>query len=193
MSIRCATLILGVVFPCCIFAPSASAQEIPVVVGATVRLYTGDTSPVEGVVSEVDAGHISLRRASGQGYVSVPAEDVQRVEVGQETRSGAVGGMFLGGVIGYVVGLSVSSPDRWETRCGPFFNATVCSDHKVSGRDATIGAGLLGAALGAVVGHVIYNRKWVEIWEDPSPSVAVRPWLERGAGVRVSLPLAFDR
>lgn len=40
-----------------------------------------------------------------------------------------------------------------------------------------------------LAGHVIDNRKWVEAWEaESSPSIAIRRWLEHGAGVRVSLP-----
>jgi hypothetical protein len=196
MSIRCANLLLDLVLAFSVFAPSASSQGFQVVKGATVRLYTGDTSPVEGVVSEVDADHISVLLSPREGYARVPAKDVQRVEVGHGTRTGAALGLLAGGGIGTAVGFAIAGPTRGSSGCWLFCSDEQrANDREISQNISTvIVSGIAGAAIGGIVGNVIYNRKWVQVWRDrSSPSVTIRPWLERGAGVRVSLPLSFDR
>lgn len=167
---------------------SAASEVVP---GAWVLVTDLDGTEVQGRVTLVDGGSMTLEGQGGEEHVVTRGEvreiRVRRSRARSFAKGGAVaGGLVMGATSAYVIGQICSG----STDCGPEAGLAV-----VLG----VGVGVLGGALlGALMGAAA--PEWTEAspagWERTPPSVRVHLGLQEAlsadgpsVGVYVSLPL----
>jgi hypothetical protein len=188
---RTAFFLLGVVLG----LPSAvSAQGAPAPrPGTWVRVHARELSGT-GLVVVYDDGDLRLALpASGAGSVAdlrrrplsdtvtIPAQEITRLEIYQGRKSGAGTGALVGGLIGVVggvVGGIATCTDTW-------LDCSAAGGAAVGG----MAVGAAGTLVGSLIGLAIRSDRWTEV----TPPAAVRPTVVglRGGGLGVGASLTW--
>jgi hypothetical protein len=162
-------------------ASAQEADEIPVVVGSTVRLEAGSLGrSIRGMVVEMDDR--SLVVAHEGRPVRVRRDDIARLDVS----SGRRGQARKGALIGAVVGAGVFAGVPRDEYCVDYFD----DGEPCPGRAEMIGTGALGGALwGALIGHFVKTERWSPVAADRR-RITVAPSRAKG-GVGLTLSVAW--
>ncbi|HVR70645.1 MAG TPA: hypothetical protein VMT87_07340 [Vicinamibacteria bacterium] len=164
-------------------AEDASAASLLVAEGARVRLLA--PSVVDGLFkgtvlsSDADVLVVEMDR---HVRVRVPRSAITRVEVGEERRRRTWHGLIIGAVVLGALGGTADVPEdcaRLRTQ------GSACFDSR---GDAVAGGILVGAALGAFVGHRMQSETWRPV---PVSAVQVSVGPLPGGGVRATLAVSF--
>jgi hypothetical protein len=157
-------------------APAAVAAQtlqisLPVSVGQKLKITVNDGRIVEGTVSELAPGSITL------GGTRIPANDIQRVQERDSVGDGAGKGALILGLLGALVGIAGDS----------LADSLGGSSSNGSGFLAGTAVGLAaGAAIGA--GFDAAHQKTIYKRRDAGVSVGLRPIVSsagKGVGVQV--------
>ena len=154
----------------------ASGQVLPAP-GSTVRVTTGvEPGLLVGRVTNVEAGGFEMVDEGGTTH-RVDLNEVLRVEI-HEMRRNTWRGAFIGAGAGLIVGLVVSQADDCEGE-----SLGICEAFEAPAEGiATALLTLAGGGVGAIVGHQIVSRRWVD-------APVAQPRGELMFGLRV--PLGF--
>ena len=163
------------------------AQEPGIQTGARVRIATSDGGePMVGWIDATGPGNVRLVRETDHQLVTLHRDEILRIERSRVRRSlgkQIAPGMAAGGVIGLVVGFTLTE----EEHCEP--QSFLCFDfpEKVFGG---MGGALVEMLVGSLVSAVIIPG---ESWEDASmPALTVNA-APGGASVALRIPLGSGR
>ncbi len=170
-------------------------QPLP---GTLVRIVSprfSTSKPVRGTIRSWNEDSVAFEPERDAVVVVLSAKDVSSVEwpvqIGQRTRTGANLGGTIGFAVGLLAGATIGTPCRQGSGPDPLgLNGLdgLCSAGKVlQVAFGGLGGALVGAGLGAVIGHAV---RWTR-WEPADPSggrITVGPLISRrGIGVTMSV------
>jgi hypothetical protein len=168
---------------------TASADNArPPAEGARVRVTASGVAG-EGVVGDlvgIEADRIVVQRIATSELVTIPRDDVIRLEVattrkrkGHGAGIGALIGLGIGAAVGFAVGDDCSAPDAPGLVCMPR-------------EGAAAGLGLAGAGVGALLGLALSPHETV--WQPVDAAglhVSVTPSASPAGGLGLRLSLSF--
>lgn len=168
-------------------ASDLRAQDASVEAGARVRITTSHgTNPMVGWIDAVGPDGVNLVRETDRRVVRLSRDEILRLERSRVRRSlakQAGPGIAVGGVLGFVVGITQTE----EQQCEP--GSLVCFDipEKALGG---IGGTFVGMLVGGLISAIVIPG---ESWEDASmPALAVET-RSSGTGVVLRIPLGSGR
>lgn len=175
---RRATIVIGVLLT---LQSLKLAAQTPgaVMVGQRVRLTT-DSGPWIGTLVRQDSGGLTLQGPglSDSSVVTVSVDRIRRIDVslGRQSNAGkgAAIGFGVGATLGLVAGIACASSDSFLQ----------CTTGDVV--QATLGAGLMGAGVGALIGLASNSEHWEPVSTGSAVRISLTP---RRLGVRVSIPI----
>jgi hypothetical protein len=132
-----------------LLAGPGAAQDVRVVEGEKIRVWTGATTTVHSLAGLTPE---SLVVAGPDGLVEIPRNAIRRVHVRQQRGRGAQAGRdaLILGLIGAAGGAVAGYLDGDDYPC----NWSLCSSASDKAMMVGFGIGVGGAAVGAVVGAV---------------------------------------
>lgn len=161
-------------------------HDAPLRRGARLRLVTMDTvnrstgevqfTRPEGLLESYDGSSVVLRpvgivRESTTilDSIRVPMSGIVRAEtytgVKRYTWPGALGGLVVGSIVGYLVATPGASDSEGSGQCAQtsFLFCPPTKGHSDTQVVRTISLGSAGAVAGAIVGHLIKTEDWTQI------------------------------
>lgn len=145
-------------------AQGALAAQVPPMItpGSRVRVTLARAeAPLIGVVQALRADSLLLELEPGVGETrTIHIPGVARVELSQGVQRRTAKGAAVGAVVGITLGalLGAQSDDECDVE--------VCVDLVSREESIVLGAvivGLLGTAVGAVIGHLSRQERWVRV------------------------------
>ncbi len=181
---------LGVVasLAMCALPPPLAAQQTPLALGQQVRVVSLDDGTIQnGRLVFVVADTVVLQQGQRTLYPAVGSHG--RLEVARHLRSHLVAGALVGAGVGMLVG-QLTWTMRDLVSC-PFYGCGPLSGQVVGHGGRVLLGGLVGLALGALVGAHVYTTAWDPVPDDQLDRLRVGLVPQPGGGPLLGASLKF--